>query len=489
MIIFHDHKSSLKTRIEKTISIRYFISGLNKIKQGKEMVCASTLLKDLLSVKHCVIETCNLVTDNNGVKTLQVHLHPLKSHSDRCPVCGKRCPVYDRGPNYRKWRDLDSSNGLIVELYSKTQRISCKEHGIKTASVPWAFKDSGFTTTFDLMATFLAMNINKSVAAQYLRCDWHTIMRCISRVREFLEPDLKKRYEGLVNIGIDETSYRKGHTYVTVVVNHDTNTVVWCSPGHSTETLSQFFEELTHEQKDSIKCVSGDGAKWIYDCMEKYIPNATRCVDPFHVVSWAMESLDSLRKDIRREHRDEARDFAKEHPREKGRPKADDKDSAKLNKLNGKASNIKSSTYALGKAPENLTQNQMDRLEYIANTSPKLFRGYTIKERLRLALKSPDSEIAKAELDSFFWRATHSRIEVFKELGHKIRRHEEHILNTIESKLSSARVESINNKIKLFIRKAYGFRNIQNMLDMIMLGCSNIFIPLPNRGDTGQKVA
>lgn len=95
----------------------------------------------------------------------------------------------------------------------------------------------------------------------------------------------------------------------------------------------------------------------------------------------------------------------------------------------------------------------------------------------------------KAELDSFFWRATHSRIEVFKELDHKIRRHEEHILNTIESKLSNARDESINNKIKLFIRKAYGFRNILNMLDMIMLGCSNILIPLPNRGDTRQKLA
>ena len=74
-------------------------------------------------------------------------------------------------------------------------------------------------------------------------------------------------------------------------------------------------------------------------------------------------------------------------------------------------------------------------------------------------------------------------------LAHKIRRHEEHILNTIETKLSNARVESINNKIKLFIRKAYGFRNIQNMLDMLLLGCSNILIPLPNRGGTGLKVA
>lgn len=449
------------------------------------MASASTLLKDLLSVKHCVIESYNLVTDDKGVRTLKVYVHPYKSHSDRCPICGKRCSVYDRSTDYRKWRDLDSSDGVIVEIYSKTQRICCKEHGVKTASVPWAFSDSGCTKNFDLEATFLAMNTNKSVAAQFLRCDWHTIMRCISRARAFLEPDLKKRYEGLENIGIDETSYRKGHSYVTVVLNHDTNTVVWCSPGHSTETLSKFFEDLTQEQRDSIKCVSGDGARWIDACMQKYIPHATRCVDPFHVVSWANECLDTLRKDIWREHHDKARDFAKEHPREKGRPKADDKDSAKLNALNEKASKIKSSTYALGKAPENLTQNQKDRLDFIANTSPKLFKGYTLKEQLRLALKGPDIDTVKAELKTFFWRATHSRIKVFKELAYKIRRHEEHILNTIESKLSNARVESINNKIKLFIRKAYGFRNIQNMLDMIMLGCSNIFIPLPNRGDIG----
>ncbi len=125
----------------------------------------------------------------------------------------------------------------------------------------------------------------------------------------------------------------------------------------------------------------------------------------------------------------------------------------------------------------------------IAKTNTRLFRGYRLKEQLRLALKLTDIKEAKAELKSFLWRATHSRIHVFKELAYKIRRHEEHIINTIETKLSNARVEAINNKIKLFLRKAYGFRNIQNMLDMILLGCSNIFIPLPNRGGKGLKVA
>ena len=183
------------------------------------------------------------------------------------------------------------------------------------------------------------------------------------------------------------------------------------------------------------------------------------------------------------------KDKAKEINLKKGKPKNSDTAFKKLNEAKQKATDIKTSTYTLGKAPENLTKNQAAKLEMIANTDLKLYRGYTLKEQLRLALKLSNTDEAKDELKTFFWKATHSRIKVFKELAYKIRRHEEHILNTIETKLSNARVESINNKIKLFIRKAYGFRNIQNMLDMILLGCSNILIPLPNRGGTGLKVA
>lgn len=442
----------------------------------------------MLSVNNCVIDGFDFETDLDGVTTFRVYLHPSKRHSNCCPVCGKRCPVYDKSRVYRKWRSLDLG-GTIVELYSFTKRVCCKEHGIKTASVPWSYPGSRFTKDFDMTATFLAMNINKKVAAEYLRCDWHTIMRCISRVREVLEPDIKKRYDGLVNIGIDETSYRKGHNYVTTVVNHDTNAVVWCAPGHSTEVLSKFFEELTEEQRKNIQPVSGDGAKWIDACIQKYIPHAKRCVDAFHVVTWATEVLDELRKEAWRDAYSSYKDKAKETKRKKGKPKKSDTASKKLNEAKQKATDIKTSTYTLGKAPENLTSNQAARLEMIANTNPRLFRGYRLKEQLRLALKLTDIKEAKAELKSFFWRATHSRIQVFKELAYKIRRHEEHILNTIETKLSNARVEYINNKIKLFLRKAYGFRNIQNMLDMILLGCSKILIPLPNRGGKGLKVA
>ena len=156
------------------------------------MVSANTLIKKLLSVNNCVIDGFDFETDIDGVTILRVYLHPLKRHTSCCPVC-------------------------------------CKEHGIRTASVPWSYPGSRFTKDFDMTATFLAMNINKKVAAEYLWCDRHTIMRCISRVREVLDPDIKKRYDGLVNIGIDEISYRKGHNYVTTVVNNNTNAVVWCA--------------------------------------------------------------------------------------------------------------------------------------------------------------------------------------------------------------------------------------------------------------------
>lgn len=74
-------------------------------------------------------------------------------------------------------------------------------------------------------------------------------------------------------------------------------------------------------------------------------------------------------------------------------------------------------------------------------------------------------------------------------MSRKIRRHKDYILNTVRYGMNNARVEAVNNKIKLIIRKAYGFKNIQNMINMVYLVCSNIKVPLPNRKQIVQKVA
>ena len=66
-----------------------------------------------------------------------------------------------------------------------------------------------------------------------------------------------------------------------MIVNHDTNTVVWASEGHGKSVLEKFYKQLTPEQLSSIKVVTGDGAKWITECVNEYTPGCARCVDPF----------------------------------------------------------------------------------------------------------------------------------------------------------------------------------------------------------------
>ena len=445
------------------------------------MASANTLFKKILNVKDVVVKSQDFYTDRDGIKRLRIYARPVARKKSCCPFCGKKSPCYDQSSYARKiWRGLDWG-GIIVEIECPTHRVKCEEHGVVTADVPWAYPGSSFTKEFDLTVAWLATYLPRSAVSNYMRIDWATVGRCISRTLNDIEPERSRRLNGLVNIGIDETSYKKGHKYITVVVNHDTNTVVWIGEGHGKSVLAQFYRCLTPEQLSTIKVVTGDGAKWITECVNEYTPDCERCVDPFHVVEWAMEALDEVRREVWREAYNEAQELSKANPRGKGRPRADDPIMPIIKAAQAKANEIKNSFYALGKAPENLTEKQQLRVELIAATNNKLYKAYKLKEKLRLLLKIKDLEEAGAELKSWLWWASHCRIPAFVELNKKIRRHQEHILNTIRLGLSNARIEATNNKIKLIVRKAYGFRNMQNMMDMIYLVCSDLVIPLPNR--------
>ena len=195
----------------------------------------------------------------------------------------------------------------------------------------------------------------------------------------------------------------------------------------------------------------------------------------------ANEALDSLRKEAWRDAHQKLKELRRSVKRKRGRGALKDKDSIAVHKAEARAAEIKGSAYALGKAPEHLTNRQETLLAEIAVSNKRLYRGYLLKEQLRLILHMDDADEAKEELDSFFWKATHSRIAEFKELGHKIQRHEGYTLNTIRLKMSNARIESTNNKITLIIRRIFGSRDVESMIDMIMLVCSNIKVTLPNR--------
>ena len=183
-----------------------------------------------------------------------------------------------------------------------------------------------------------------------------------------------------------------------------------------------------------------------------------------------MDALDDVRVETWREAKKNTPSRPKAKP---GRPKKD------APKKDTTANEIKNSKIALGKSTSNLTPNQQAKVEWIAKTEPRLYRAYKLKEALRLVFYNDTVEEAAEALTAWVKWARHCRIPAFVELQRKIVRHWNAILNTIEYGLTNARIEAINNKIKLSIRMAYGFRNIENMIAMIMLRCSDIKVQLP----------
>jgi transposase len=132
------------------------------------------------------------------------------------------------------------------------------------------------------------------------------------------------------------------------------------------------------------------------------------------------------------------------------------------------------------KNPENLTQNQQAAMELLIRTDPRLYRAYLIKESLRTVFKYSHDE-AEEELNRWLKWVQRCRIKEFVELGRKIKRHKAAILTTIKVGLTNARIEAINNKIKVTIRMGYGFRNVDNLIALVRLKCSGDIVTLPGR--------
>jgi len=256
----------------------------------------NSVIKKLLRIDKIVIENLYFEEAKSG-EIFIVKVRPVKRELNRCPKCARRCPGYTDSKKIRRWRSLDfGSQRVFIE--SNAPRIKCEEHGVIVARFPWARHNSDYTYDFETAVTWFALHACASDVSEYFRIDWHTVGSIAKRVQESLENLSQSRFDNLEEIGIDETSYKKGHKYMTVVINHKTGKLIWAKKGHGKEVLTTFFKELTEEQRSNIKLVSADGAKWIADCVTEFCPNAERCIDPFHVVAWANEALDNVRKTV-----------------------------------------------------------------------------------------------------------------------------------------------------------------------------------------------
>jgi len=381
-----------------------------------------------------------------------VSVRPRKAAKRRCGRCGKRCPGYDQGQGRRRWRALDLGT-IKAFLEADSPRVRCAEHGVVAAQVPWARHDAGHTYAFDDTAAWLATHCSKSAVRDLLRIAWRTVGSIVTRVVADAETKTD-RFAGLRRIGIDEISYKRGHKYLTVIVDHESGVLLWAHPGRDSKTLEKFFDALGEERCAQIALVSADAAEWIATVVADRCKNAELCLDPFHIVQWATKALDEVRREVWNAAR-------------KGGQKTIAKD-------------LKNARFALWKNPEDLTGRQAATLAGIAKTNAPLYRAYLLKEQLRqvFALKG---EEGMALLDAWLKWASRSQLPSFIKLARSIREHRSGIDAALTHRLSNARVESVNTKLRLLTRIAFGFRSPEALVALAMLDLGGMCPPLPGR--------
>ena len=408
-----------------------------------------TLWARLLGLVKAVVEGVDFDEDEECVV---VSVRPSKGAKRRCGRCGKRCPGYDQGEGRRRWRALDLGT-IRAFLEADSPRVRCREHGVVTAQVPWARHGAGHTYAFDDSAAWLVTHCSKSAVRDLLRVAWRTVGSIVTRVVADAEAKTD-RFADLRRIGIDEISYKRGHKYLTVVVDHDSGVLLWAHPGRDQKTLEKFFDRLGVERCARITLVSADAAEWIANVVAKRCVNAELCMDPFHVVQWATKALDEVRREVW--------------------------NAARRAGQKAVAKDLKGARYALWKNPEDLTARQGAKLASIAKTNKGLYRAYLLKEQLRqvFALKGADGV---ALLDAWLRWARRCRIPSFVKLAKSITAQRKGIEAGLLHGLSNARVESVNTKLRLLMRIAFGFRSPEALISLAMLDLGGLCPPLPGR--------
>jgi len=380
-----------------------------------------------------------------------------------CPHCGHKTSArYDTRPVASRWRHLDLGVWR-VEVQATLRRLRCPSHGVVVEQVPFARPGAHLTRDFDDLLAWLATRMDKTAIARLCRVSWRTVGRACERVvASELDPG---RLDGLFRIGVDEISWRKHHKYLTLVVDHDRGVVIWGARGRDSATLDAFFDELGPQRAAQIQAVSLDlGPAYLKSVTtEGHAPQALVCADIFHVVKLVGDALDEVRRDLWQQLR----------------RLPDDR----------WAKDFKGARWALLKNPDDLTDRQADQLARIRRNRGGIWRAYEMKEQFRAIFAGDLTRNQAATLlDRWCARAQRSRLAPFVKAARTMRHRRDLILNAVEHGISNGRVEGLNNKVRLIVRRAYGFHTAA-ALALVMLGAGPINLTLPHEQPATRAAA
>ena len=361
-------------------------------------------------------------------KRLDIFLDFPRGSEFFCPKCGAKSKAYDT--EEKVWRHLNFFQHECY-LHARVPRVDCggKDNcRILLVEVPWARPASGFTLLFEtfLMTLVQGMPVN-TVASLVGETDkrlWRMLNHYVKKAREQVDMSCVKA------VGIDETSSRRGHNYITCFVDLAKSQIIYVTEGKGKETVAEFKKDLVQHQgsPQNIKTMCCDLSPAFISGVQKEFPDAALTFDRFHIMKIINEAVDKVRRE-----------------------------ESKINPL------LHGTRYLWLKNEINLTAKQRQKFESIRNLRCKTGKAYQLKVTFQKLFLQPDKIAAEQFLAKWYSWARRCRLEPMKQAAKTIDRHRQGVLNWFDSKVSNGVLEGINSLIQAAKARARGYRSTTNL--------------------------
>ena len=355
------------------------------------MAAPTRLFRFLLSLQAAVA-TGWRIDRKRGVLIIFVR---RRSHaSPRCARCGEKL-TGEITSKKRQWRHLDAvRKRCIVEYAIRTGY--CRWHGRRVETVPWAAPAARHAHDFERQVAALVQVADRTAVDRVFGISWRTTGRIVKRVvGKELPKDL---LHDLTAIAVDETYYKRGHRYLTIVYCLMSARVVWIGEGKSAAVLGQFFEKLGRKRAKELEVIAMDMSGAYKKSVEEWAPNADIVYDRFHVVKLLLDAVDEVRREICREL---------------------DGDRRKV---------LKGTRFALLRNPRHRTPGDLEMIRTVVSRNRKLTRIYELRVDFEELWVCRDEHEARGFLMRWTRAALRSRRGPLRKFAKTVRKHIEGIL-------------------------------------------------------------
>lgn len=376
-----------------------------------------------------------------GEKSVAIELGWQWGASAKCPECGTACSIYDCAPT-RTWRHLDTMQ-FQTRVRARVPRADCPEHGVKTMAVPWAEPQGRFTLLFErFVIDVLLASASVSHAGELLGLGWETVHEIMQRaVARGLE---RRQLEGLKHLGMDEKSFKRGQSYITLLTDLDHSRVVEVVEDRTKEAAAKVWESLTPAQKQEVEAVAVDMWEPFIQAVEQQVPEADVVHDKFHVSKYLNEAVDKVR---RQEHKQ---------------------------LMAAADETLKGSRQLWLYNPQNFSAEQASDFAKLKDLNLKVGRAWAAKELFTKFWDYEQAGWARRFFKDWFGWVSRSRLSPMVDVAQMLKRHLENLLTYLKHRITNAVTEGLNSKIQSIKSAARGFRNFKNYRTRILFFCGKL---------------